>query len=81
MTHFIPPAEEFGVYKEEARSAGEEDVLVVIKRAVDTIRAIDMLLSTHALAPADPQDVLEVMYVLGLGKMTRGEILKGGGYA
>lgn len=71
MTHFIP-------FNDELTA---EDILPAMKRAVDAVRAIDLVLSSHALGTIGPQDVVDELYGLGLGKMTRGEILRGGGYA
>lgn len=71
MTYFIKPSDEI-----EA-----EDILEDCKTALDAVREIDKILSSNLLGIISPKEVCQALYEIGLGNMTRGEILKNGGWA
>lgn len=71
MTYFIKPSDEVAA----------DEILEHCKTAVDTVREIDKILSSNLLGIISPLEVCQAMYEIGLGNMTRGEILKNGGWA
>lgn len=52
-----------------------------LNKAIDLVYRIDMLMSQNSLGVISAADVTGALFGMGFGNMTRGEILRGGGYA
>lgn len=52
-----------------------------VEKALDLVRRVDMVMSQNRLGVISAADVTGSLFGMGFGDMTRGEILRGGGYA
>jgi hypothetical protein len=80
-TQFQKLAEREALSRNVSACLVDSDALLVIGRALDLVRRVDMVMSSNRLGHMSAADVTGALYGMGFGNMTRGEILRGGGYA